>query len=71
MLKNDDVYGQWKDISEVPVTIINRLKHYFLTYKQMPDKTPTCIIDEVYGKNTAFDVIRASMSDYHHHYRRH
>jgi inorganic pyrophosphatase len=70
VLKNDDVYGQWQDITDVPATIINRLKHYFLTYKQMPDKTPTCIIDQVYGKETAFEVIKASMDDYHHHYRR-
>lgn len=70
VLMNDDVYGQWKDIKDVPVTIINRLKHYFLTYKQMPDKTPNCIIDEVYGRETAFEVIKASISDYHHHYRR-
>ena len=68
VLKNDDVYGMWKDITDVPATIINRLKHYFLTYKQMPDKAPTCIIDAVYGKETAFEVIRASMSDYQKHY---
>ncbi len=70
VLKSDDVYGLWKDISDVPATIINRLKHYFLTYKQMPYKEPTCIIDEVYGKEGAFEVIRASMEDYHHHFRR-
>ena len=70
VLKNDDVYGLWKDIQDVPVTIINRLKHYFLTYKQMPDKDPSCFIDEVYGKSTAYEVINASINDYHHHYRR-
>ncbi|MGB4958637.1 MAG: inorganic pyrophosphatase [Saprospiraceae bacterium] len=70
VLKNDAVYGLWKDISDVPKPIIDRLKHYFLTYKQMPDKVPTCIIDEVYGRSTAYEVIAASISDYHHHYRR-
>ena len=70
VLKNDDVYGLWKDINDVPLTIINRLKHYFLTYKQMPDKDPTCFIDAVYGKKIAYQVIEASISDYHHHYRR-
>lgn len=64
VLTNDDVYGQWKDISDVPTTIINRLKHYFLTYKQMPDKPATCIIDEVYGKIAAYEVIQASRKDY-------
>jgi len=70
VLKNDDIYGQWKDINDVPVTIINRLKHYFLTYKQMPHKAPTCIIDEVYGKEAAFEVIKASMVDYENHYKK-
>jgi inorganic pyrophosphatase len=70
VLKNDDVYGLWKDIKDVPVTIINRLKHYFLTYKQMPHKDPSCFIDEVYGKEIAYEVIQASIKDYHHHYRR-
>lgn len=70
VLKNDDIYGQWKDINDVPVTIINRLKHYFLTYKQMPHKAPTCIIDEVYGKEAAFEVIKASMTDYNSHYKK-
>lgn len=68
VLKNDDVYGLWHDISDVPPTIINRLKHYFLTYKQMPDKAPTCIIDEVYNKETAYQVINASIMDYKTHY---
>ncbi|MBC7883960.1 MAG: inorganic pyrophosphatase [Saprospiraceae bacterium] len=69
VLKNDDIYGQWKDIRDVPATIINRLKHYFLTYKQMPDKPPTCIIDEVYGKEAAYEVIHAAIIDYNNHYR--
>jgi inorganic pyrophosphatase len=68
VLKNDDVYGQWHDIKDVPPTIINRLKHYFLTYKQMPDKAPTCIIDEVYNKDTAYQVIKASIADYKKHF---
>jgi inorganic pyrophosphatase len=68
VLKNDEVYNMWTDLNQVPNTIINRLKHYFLTYKQMPDKTPTCVIDEVYDRMTAHEVIQASIKDYHHHF---
>ncbi|MEZ4911533.1 MAG: inorganic pyrophosphatase [Saprospiraceae bacterium] len=68
VLENDDIYGKWKDITDVPSSIINRLKHYFLTYKQMPDKPATCIIDEMYGKASALEVINASIKDYHHHF---
>lgn len=71
VLNNDEVYNMWKDISDVPKTIINRLKHYFLTYKQMPDKAPTCIIDEVYGKEAAQEVILASFRDYDQHFTEH
>jgi inorganic pyrophosphatase len=68
ILKNDEVYNMWKDIHDVPKTIINRLKHYFLTYKQMPDKEPHCVIDEIYGKQVAQEVIRASIKDYGNHF---
>ncbi|MBK8621178.1 MAG: inorganic pyrophosphatase [Saprospiraceae bacterium] len=68
VLNNDEVYNMWKDLKDVPKTIINRLKHYFLTYKQMPDKEPTCYIDEVYGRDTAHEVINASIRDYERHF---
>jgi inorganic pyrophosphatase len=68
VLKQDYVYGQWQDIEEVPVAIINRLKHYFLTYKNMPEMAPTCVIDEIYGRQKAFEVIEASILDYNHYF---
>ncbi len=36
VLKDDAVYGDYKDISDCPKAVIDRLKHYFLTYKDMP-----------------------------------
>ena len=68
VLQNDDIYGKWTDISDVPASITNRLKHYFLTYKQMPDKPAACFIDEMYGKEAAIEVVNASIKDYFHHY---
>lgn len=68
VLKDDDVYGQWKDIHDVPEPIINRLKHYFLTYKQMPDVVSQCVVDGIYGKDAAFEVILASSHDYNTHF---
>jgi inorganic pyrophosphatase len=66
VLKNDAVYGQIKDITDCPELVINRLKHYFLTYKQIPGDTlkPTCVIDEIYGKEEAVNVINLSGRDY-------
>ena len=34
VMKDDAVYGDFKDIADVPITLIDRLQHYFLTYKQ-------------------------------------
>ncbi|MDA9563547.1 inorganic pyrophosphatase [Flavobacteriales bacterium] len=64
VLANDEIY-KWDDISECPEALINRLKHYFLTYKQDPggEEIP-CSIPEVYGAAEAKKVIEASVSDY-------
>ncbi|HRO73640.1 MAG TPA: inorganic pyrophosphatase [Saprospiraceae bacterium] len=68
IMEGDDVFGAWKDISDIPESIINSLKHYFLTYKQMPESQPILSVDEVYDTFTAYDVIRASIEDYRRHF---
>ena len=65
VMKDDAVYGNIKDLSELNEKQLNRLKHYFLTYKDMPGaKTRTVEIASVYGKEEAHEVIRKSCSDY-------
>jgi len=64
VLKSDEVYGAWDDIKELPITILNRLQHYFLTYKQLPGEEPKCEITDIYGKEEALEVIRRSQQDY-------
>jgi len=65
VLKGDAMYSQYHDISEVPHQVIERLQHYFLTYKEMPDQpTRKCEIPEIYGKEKAYEVILASLDDY-------
>ena len=64
VLKSDEVYGNWNDISDLPSTILNRLQHYFLTYKQLPGEAPKCEITDVYGREEALEVIRRSQQDY-------
>jgi inorganic pyrophosphatase len=68
VLQNDDVYGQWNDISALPASIINRLKHYFLTYKQLPGSEQPCEITHVYGREEAQAIIEASRRDYQNFY---
>ena len=70
VLTNDPVYD-WKDIEDVPAAIMNRLKHYFLTYKQSPDanaEKPEVSIPHTYGKEEAKKVIELSIKDYNNNY---
>lgn len=64
VLRNDEVYGDWKNISDLPSSILNRLQHYFLTYKQLPGEDPKCEIPHIYGREEALEVIRRSQNDY-------
>jgi inorganic pyrophosphatase len=64
VLDNDEVYGHWNDIDDVPDAILNRLRHYFLTYKQLPGKESMTEITHVYGREEAQEVVRLSQEDY-------
>ncbi len=64
VLKDDLLYSKYKDISELPQSVINRLQHYFLTYKNLPGEPMTCEIANVYGRDEAHQVIRHSVTDY-------
>lgn len=65
VLSGDSVYGHWRDILDVPTSLVDRLRHYFLTYKAMPDApAPPVSIAEVYGREEALATIRLSVDDY-------
>ena len=64
VLKDDAVYGNYKDIVDVPQFVLDRLKHYFLTYKDMPGKKKDVEITDIYGADEAKEVIIRSMEDY-------
>lgn len=64
VMKGDAFYMQWNDVSDCPESYIDRLKHYFLTYKSLPGEESTCQITHVYGREEAYEVINRSMSDY-------
>jgi inorganic pyrophosphatase len=69
VLENDDVWGSVKDLSDLPRVLRERLRHYFLTYKSVPELeskegTGEEEVDLVYGYDHAAKVIEASMQDY-------
>jgi inorganic pyrophosphatase len=65
VLENDSLWGEAEDISELPKSLIERLRHYFLTYKLLPGEESEIAIDEIYGKEHALAVVDASIQDYH------
>ena len=65
VLKQDEIYGHLKDVLDCPATLIDRLKHYFLTYKNMPGQENKAVeITHTYGAVEAHEVIRRSIKDY-------
>ena len=70
ILDSDLAYGHITEISECPAALIDRLKHYFLSYKQLPGDAPRRVeIADVYGRAEALDVITRSMRDYDKEFR--
>ena len=68
VLDNDYVYGAARDIGDVPPVLIERLRHYFETYKLVPDRPASVSIEQVYGRAHALKVIEAAIADYQHHF---
>jgi len=65
VLKGDQIYSKYQDILDCPESIINRLKHYFLTYKNIPGEESAKVeIAETYGREKALSVIKKSQMDY-------
>ena len=66
VLKGDAVYGEWKDISDCPPSVVERLRHYFLTYKYIPgqEESNKCEITHIYGCEEACEIIKISRYDY-------
>ena len=65
VLENDVAYGHIEDIGQVPPGLVERLQHYFLTYKQLPQESPRRVeIADIYDRDAALETIRRSIEDY-------
>jgi len=65
ILENDAFWGEVRDIAELPEILIERLRHYFATYKLIPGSPTTHVsIESVYGAEHAFEVVQAAIQDY-------
>lgn len=64
VLENDQYYKNVQEIDDLPDVLIERLRHYFGTYKLIPGQESDVYVDRVYGREEAFRVIEASVEDY-------
>ena len=64
VLYNDNIWGAAEDITDIPRRFVERLEHYFSTYKMVPGHASTMVIREVYGVAHAKQVVLAAMDDY-------
>jgi inorganic pyrophosphatase len=65
VLEGDAVFGGYQDIADCPPGLVERLRHYFLTYKQGPDRVGHIVeITHVYDRDEAYEAIRRSLDDY-------
>jgi inorganic pyrophosphatase len=64
VLEGDYVWGEARGLSDVAAVLIERLQHYFVTYKMVPGEEPRTKIDRVYERDHALKVVQAAMADY-------
>lgn len=65
VLEADLAFGEYRDLSQVRKPLVDRLLHYFASYKQLPTEQMRKVeIAEVYDAAEARNMIRLSMRDY-------
>ena len=68
VLANDNVWKSANSIDDLPDVIIERLRHYFLTYKLIPGEKSKVQINKIYDRDHAIKVVEASILDYEDEY---
>ena len=64
VLKDDALWGEMKDISELPQELVSRLQHYFATYKTQPNDLSDVVVGNPYNAEHAKKVVTTAMKDY-------
>ena len=70
VMEKDNMFGHAKEMSDLPSIIVERLRHYFSTYKMVPGEPNPMRVEQVYGSEHALAVVDASMRDYEEEYGR-
>lgn len=64
VLHKDNFWGDVTDISQLPDRMVERLQHYFSTYKLLPGELDHVTLGDVYNSEHALKVVMASIADY-------
>ena len=64
VLDNDRFWANAHDIADIPDIMIERLRHYFATYKLIPGEPVQVSIEQTYGRERAEVLVQAAMGDY-------
>jgi len=64
VLHEDRFWSHAKSLDDIPEALIDRLQHYFETYKLTPGGEANVKVLEMYGPERAKEVIKASQADY-------
>jgi inorganic pyrophosphatase len=64
VLVNDPFWEHVQELRDLPVPLVERLRHYFVTYKVTPARENAVTIGESYGRAHAEAVVRAAIADY-------
>lgn len=65
VLAQDNIWSHVEDLDELPQALVQRLRHYFTTYKTMPGESSQQVsIDGIYDRAHAEKVIKAAIADY-------
>jgi inorganic pyrophosphatase len=69
VLIGDPTFGELVEVGQLPRAVIDRLRHYFLTYKAIPgEAAPTITVDPVYDAAAARAIIEVARTDYRRHF---
>ena len=64
ILANDAVWSGVESVQELPGALVERLRHYFATYKLEPGGANPVVVAETYHRAHALRVIEAALADY-------
>lgn len=64
VLTGDLFWGEAQELEDLPARLVERLVHYFSTYKMTADAGGDVKIETSYGRDHALKIIEASMADY-------